>query len=81
MWQRDSSRHNQPPNIEMKALEILELKGLVLTAADGSAAPDQWNFGFGEGCWLNLGCTWRIILDDEVVLAKGDQSATAHEWT
>lgn len=56
----------------MKVVEILELEGLVLTAADDSAAPDQWNFRFGDGCWLNLSCTWRIILDDQVVLAKGD---------
>ena len=53
-------------------MELPEMRGRALTAVDASATPDQWLFQFGDGCFINVECDWRIVSTGRVVLAPKD---------
>jgi hypothetical protein len=53
-------------------MDVVELTGRVVEEIDGTAAPGSWIFRFGQGYVLSVGCTWRIVAEERVVLAGDD---------
>ena len=51
---------------------IPQLTGRRLEEVDGSAAPGQWIFRFGEKHCVNVECDWRIVVDGRIALAARD---------
>ena len=55
-------------------LSVECLVGRAMTQIDGTAAPSEWVFHFGDRCLLNVGGTWRAAQDGRIAIAGDDHN-------